>query len=121
MRSSLLGLALAVMLLGSGCADDAPSDDVVQVCTDSCQTAFECELETVSNSEEECLDACIPRLTRQRARCPEFFDLKRCFSRLTCEEKMQHAEIIYQANGKIEYEADYPCKAELLADREKCS
>lgn len=80
-----------------------------------------CDLEPSSRTEQDCIDECVPRLTKQRSLCEGTFELMRCISSLTCDENMDYTELASNANHEKIYETEYPCKSEVIKDTEQCS
>jgi hypothetical protein len=116
-------IALAMVCAALACADRSSADDILQVCTDSCHSSFECmpASELSQETEEECVEECIPGLEHRRGLCEESFAQSRCLSTLTCEEYNEYAWVIDNANYEILHETEYPCKQEVLAYIEACS
>lgn len=80
-----------------------------------------CNLQPASSSEQNCIDECVPRLTKQRNLCEESFEMMRCISSLNCDEYMDYAELVSHANYEKFYGMEYPCKSEVIEDLEQCS
>ena len=122
MRRSSLAFLLASTIAWQGCSDRPVTDDVDnlrELCIERCNVSFECGINT-SNSQEECVAGCVPRVRESLATCAEDIELSWCWAQLSCSEVESYEIAFFEFFETLEYPEEFPCREQFIAYMDVC-